>query len=105
MGASSSSTSQNEWGRKCPQELIEFMDEKHDLDLSMHETDCYSRDVFENNFIIPVGSNACNLVKSYIERCNKNTRNYNYGKTVSNGKWPKNFVSPLTDHTRNNIKI
>merc|ERR1712226_839006 len=74
----SSASIENDWGNSCPEKLVKFMSEKHDLDLSMHESD---------DVIVPIGYEACNYIRKY----------YKSGMKV--------MISNLTDNSRNNQEI
>lgn len=66
--ASSVSAKNSGWGRSCPEKLVKLMEAAHDLDLSMHETDSFSSDVYRNDVVVPLGDSVCEVVGSYSKR-------------------------------------
>ena len=66
--ASSVSAKNSGWGRSCSEKLVKLMEAAHDLDLSMHETDCFSSDVYRNDVVVPLGDSVCEVVESYSKR-------------------------------------
>lgn len=57
--ASSVSAKNSGWGDSCSEKLIKLMEATHELDLSMHETDHCSTDVFKNDVVVTIGDKAC----------------------------------------------
>jgi len=60
------------WGESCPDKLITLMEETHHLDLSMHETDCFSTDVYKNDVVVTIGDKARDKMLMRKAMSNKN---------------------------------